>query len=65
MLIFDKNKRESLLESFLGIQKNIFKWRVKELVSMQIDKIAVLYDQDIVFEFIMPLAFKLCQDTNP
>lgn len=61
--VFDKEKRQALLDILLVIQKQLYKWRIRELLAKQIDKLAKIYEIDIIIQYILPISFKLCNDT--
>lgn len=52
-----------MIEIFLQLQKDQRKWRIRELIAVQLDKLATLFSKDIVYQIITPICFKLCTDT--
>jgi len=60
--VFNPEKRENMIEIFLQLQKDQKKWRIRELIANQIDKLANIFSKDIVFQIITPISFKLCSD---
>ncbi|EGR27934.1 protein phosphatase 4 regulatory subunit 1, putative [Ichthyophthirius multifiliis] len=63
MHVFDSQKRENFLDVFLILQKDPKKWRIRELIARQIDLLAQMFNSETVFRYIMPISFKLCNDT--
>lgn len=51
-----------MIEIFLQLQKDQKKWRIRELIANQIDKLAAIFSKDTVFQIIVPISFKLCSD---
>jgi len=51
------------LDVFLILQKDPKKWRIRELIARQIDLLAKMFNSETVFRYIMPISFKLCNDT--
>lgn len=47
---------------FLQLQKDPKKWRIRELIARQIDRLAKIYSPETVFRIIAPISFKLCND---
>jgi serine/threonine-protein phosphatase 4 regulatory subunit 1 len=62
MKVFNPEKRENMVDMFLELQKDQKKWRVRELIARQIDKLADIYSTETVFKIIAPISFKLCGD---
>lgn len=48
---------------FLTLQKDPKKWRIRESIAQQLTKLSEIYSIDIVFTYIVPIAFKFCTDT--
>ncbi|KAL4456953.1 hypothetical protein ABPG74_014591 [Tetrahymena malaccensis] len=63
MKVFDSQKRENFLDVFLILQKDPKKWRIRELIAKQIDELTLMFNSETVFRYIMPISFKLCNDT--
>jgi serine/threonine-protein phosphatase 4 regulatory subunit 1 len=61
--ILDEQKREELIDLFLILQKDQKKWRIRESISHQLTTLSSIYPIDIVFTYIVPIAFKFCTDT--
>ncbi|KRX07644.1 Armadillo-type fold [Pseudocohnilembus persalinus] len=61
--IFDQEKKESLVEVLQTVQKDPKKWRIRSLISKQIKNFAKIYTPEIIFQYILPIATKLCNDT--
>jgi serine/threonine-protein phosphatase 4 regulatory subunit 1 len=49
--VFERDRRESLLDVLMDVQrdKNQRKWRIRELIARQIDKLTEIYHADIIF----------------
>ena len=47
---------------FLILQKDPKKWRIRHLISSQLESLSRLYDPEITFKYIFPIALKLCND---
>lgn len=60
--IFDKDKQENLLEVLVTVQGDQHKWRIREMIAQQIDRLTGIYSQDTIFQYIMPITMKLCND---
>ncbi len=60
--VLQPERRESMIEVFLQLQKDQRKWRIRELIASQLDKLATLFSKDIVYQIITPIGFKLCTD---
>ena len=68
-------KRENMVDIFLELQvwfmKSLYKfsqrdqkkWRIRELIARQIDKLTLIFPPEITFRIIAPISFKLCSDT--
>ena len=54
--------REYLLDVFFVLQKKTKKWRVRNLIAMQIENLTHIYSAETVFKIIVPISFKLCND---
>eukprot|EP01015_Nassula_variabilis_P036997 TRINITY_DN969_c0_g2_i1.p2 TRINITY_DN969_c0_g2~~TRINITY_DN969_c0_g2_i1.p2 ORF type:complete len:333 (-),score=30.19 TRINITY_DN969_c0_g2_i1:4-1002(-) len=51
------------IDIFVELQQNSKKWRIRELVAFQIDKLSEIFSVQTTFEIILPLSMKLCQDS--
>ena len=60
--VFDREKRENLLEVLVTVQRDQHKWRIRQMIASQIDKLTEIYEQDSIFSYIMPITMKLCND---
>lgn len=60
--VFKPEKRENMIDIFLELQKDQKKWRIRELIARQIDKLTMIFSQEITFRYIAPISFKLCND---
>ncbi|CAD8054054.1 unnamed protein product [Paramecium primaurelia] len=60
--IFDEEKRDNLLDVVLIIQRDQKKWRIRHLIAKQIKHLVPLYSVDNIFQIIVPITLKLCND---
>lgn len=60
--VFSVEKRENMVDIFVQLQKDQKKWRIRELIARQIDKLTLIFSPKITFEIIAPISFKLCND---
>ena len=60
--VFDIDQREKSIDIFVAIQENQAKWRVRELIACQIDKLSEIFTVETTFRIIFPLNIKLCND---
>lgn len=60
--ILDEQKREELIDLFLILQKDQKKWRIRESIAQQLTTLSEIYPIEIVFTYIVPIAFKFCTD---
>ncbi|KAM3131474.1 hypothetical protein pb186bvf_016404 [Paramecium bursaria] len=60
----DYDKRETLIDIVMLIQKDKNKnnWRIRELIAKQIGHFAQVFNEETVFQTIMPISIKLCYD---
>jgi len=61
--VFRMEKRENMVDIFLDLQKDPKKWRIRELIANQIDKLTLIFSPETTFRIIAPISFKLCSDT--
>lgn len=61
--MFESRKRDNFVDVFLILQKDPKKWRIRELLAKQIDQLAKMFNAETMFFYIMPISFKLCNDT--
>jgi len=55
--------REQYVDVFLEIQtQNQFNWRIREVISQQMDVLSVIFSDDTTFRIILPICFSLCRD---
>eukprot|EP01017_Pseudomicrothorax_dubius_P051347 TRINITY_DN9868_c0_g1_i4.p1 TRINITY_DN9868_c0_g1~~TRINITY_DN9868_c0_g1_i4.p1 ORF type:complete len:460 (-),score=60.10 TRINITY_DN9868_c0_g1_i4:487-1866(-) len=62
MLQFPEAHRERLLDLLLELKKEQTRWRERELIASQIDRLAYIFDSERTFAFIVPICFSLCSD---
>jgi len=60
--VFSVEKRENMVDIFVQLQKDQKKWRIRELIARQINKLTHIFSPKITFEIIAPISFKLCND---
>ena len=60
--LFDKMTQENLIDVFLVLQKDPKKWRIRHSIAHQLAKLSKIYDPEINFKYIIPIALKLCND---
>lgn len=60
--IFNSEIRENLIDVFLVLQRDPRKWRIRQSIASQIGRLSRIYTRDVVFQYIVPIAFKLCSD---
>jgi len=61
--VFRMDKRENMVDIFLELQRDQKKWRIRELIARQIDKLTLIFPPEITFRIIAPISFKLCSDS--
>ena len=61
--VFRMEKRENMADIFLDLQKDPKKWRIRQLIAKQIDKLTLVFSPETIFRIIAPISFKLCSDT--
>jgi serine/threonine-protein phosphatase 4 regulatory subunit 1 len=44
------------------LQRDPRKWRIRQSIASQLGQLAHIYSSDVVFQYIVPIAFKLCSD---
>lgn len=55
--------REKYVDVFLQVQtKNFITWRIREVISQQMDILSTIFSDDTTFKIILPICFKLCRD---
>jgi serine/threonine-protein phosphatase 4 regulatory subunit 1 len=59
---FETQTKENLIDVFLVLQKDPKKWRVRYLISSQLECLSDIYDPESVFKYIFPISLKLCND---
>lgn len=47
---------------FLVLQRDPRKWRIRQSIASQIGRLSKIYTPEVVFQYIVPIAFKLCSD---
>ncbi|KAM3146855.1 hypothetical protein pb186bvf_001009 [Paramecium bursaria] len=60
--VFKEESRENLIDVFVIIQKDQKKWRIRQLIANQLQQIVQLYQTDTIFQIIVPITLKLCND---
>lgn len=45
------------------LQKDQKKWRIRESIALQLTTLSRIYPIEMVFTYIVPMAFKFCNDT--
>lgn len=60
--IFNSEIRENLIDVFLVLQRDPKKWRIRQSIASQIGRLSRIYTSEVVFQYIVPIAFKLCSD---
>ena len=60
--LFNSEVRENLIDVFLVLQKDPRKWRIRHSIASQIGNLSKIYSPQVVFQYIVPIAFKLCCD---
>ena len=51
-----------MIDVFLVLQKDPKKWRIRHSIAHQLAKLSKIYDPEINFKYIIPIALKLCND---
>ncbi len=63
MSVFEsEERRESLIDVFMGLQINNRKWRVREAIASQIDRLSLFFTGENIVKFVLPISFRLCSD---
>lgn len=62
MHVLSYEKRESLIGVFEEFQKDQKKWRIRECIGQQLDRILEIYKPESIFFYVLPILFKFCSD---
>lgn len=62
MEALDIEHRERMADVYMGIKSDPKKWRLREIISGQFDKLSVLFTEETFRTIILPVIFQLCSD---
>ena len=60
--VLDKDKRERFADIYSGLQSDMKKWRIRQIIAGQLGILSRLFSEETTTKIIIPIAFKLCKD---